>query len=269
MATMGSSRLPIILSCCSLLLLSFATLTLSAEDVYFECRYAEENKGNFTDKSTYQSNLNDIISQLSNLTDFNYGFHNLSAGGNPDKVFATALCAGDKTPNECRTCFNYTITKLIERCPWGKEVVAWSQFCMVRYANRDIFAQLDSDPRTCVYNPVNASNPDVFNQALSNLLTNLSNEASTGGALRKYAADNTTDDPQQMIFAAVQCTPDLNQENCSLCLNFAMSELSKCCAGSGSCAVPATIFTTISSASSTINIGDNRRVGFQMDKRLP
>ncbi|OMO64954.1 hypothetical protein COLO4_31699 [Corchorus olitorius] len=232
---MGSSRLLIIFSCS--LLLSFATLAHSAndDDPYFTCLYAAENKANFTANSPYQANLNRIVSQLSSVTDFNYGFHNLSAGENPDKVFATALCAGDRTPDQCRSCFNETATNLLKRCPWGKEVVAWSQFCMVRYANRDIFAELDSDPRTCVYNPTNASNPDVFNQALNNLLSNLSDEASTGGALRKYAADNTTDDPQQAIFAAVQCSPDLSQENCSTCLNFGMSELSKCCAGSKTC----------------------------------
>ncbi|WRX26789.1 Gnk2-homologous domain - like 10 [Theobroma cacao] len=211
-------------------------------DNYFLCRYVED-KGNYTANSTYQANLNRIVSQLSSPTQFNYGFYNLSAGQSPDEVNAIALCTGDRTQVECNSCLNRTATELMQRCPWYKEATAWSQFCLVRYANRDIFGQLENEPRTCAFNPKNASNPEQFNDGLIELLNNLSNIAAAGGPLRKYAAGNL-----QTIYAAVQCTPDMDEQNCTACLNYGKEELSKCCKGRLGCRVlrPTCILRTAS-----------------------
>ncbi|XP_022720553.1 putative receptor-like protein kinase At4g00960 [Durio zibethinus] len=229
---MGSSTfLPFFYS----VLLSLATLTLS-EDVYFE-HSCNETRGNYTANSTYQANLNSIVSQFSSLTEFNYGFFNLSAGVSPDNVNVIALCRGDLNQSQCNSCLNYTATELEQFCPSNKEATAWSELCLVRYANRDMYGMLENDPRTCAYNPANASNPDQFNQALSELLNNLSSEAAAGGPLRKYAAGKATAGNLQTVYATVQCTPDLEEINCTTCLNFAMSELQKCCYGRIGCRV--------------------------------
>ncbi|XP_021294089.1 putative receptor-like protein kinase At4g00960 [Herrania umbratica] len=221
---------------CSVIV-SLAALALADEsDPYFECRYVED-KGNYTANSTYQANLNRIVSQLSSLTEFNYGFFNLSEGESPDKVNAIALCSGDRTQDECNSCLNHTATVLLQRCPWYKEATAWYQFCLVRYANRDIFGQLENEPRTCAYNEMNASNPEQFNDGLSKLLNNLSNNAATGGPLRKYAAGNATAGNLQTVYAAVQCTPDMDEQNCTACLNYGQQEFLNCCKGRIGCRV--------------------------------
>ncbi|XP_022720562.1 putative receptor-like protein kinase At4g00960 [Durio zibethinus] len=208
-------------------LLSLVTLTIS-DDVYFE-HNCTETRGNYTTNSNYQANLNSIVSQFSSLTEFNYGFFNLSAGVSPDNVNVIALCRGDLNQSQCNSCLNYTATELEQLCPSIKEATAWSEHCLVRYANRDMYGMLENDPRTCVYNKANASNPDQFKKGLSELLKNLSSEAAAGGPLRKYAAGNATAGNLQTVYATVQCTPDLDEINCSTCLDFAMSELEKCC----------------------------------------
>ncbi|KAK6264876.1 hypothetical protein SCA6_020310 [Theobroma cacao] len=221
---------------CSVIV-SLAALALADEsDPYFECRHVED-KGNYTANSTYQANLNGIVSQLSSLTEFNYGFFNLSAGESPDKVNAIALCSGDRTQDECNSCLNHTATVLLQRCPWYKEVTAWDEFCLVRYANRDIFGQLENEPRTCAYNERNASNPEQFNNGLSELLNNLSSIAAAGGPLRKYAAGNAPAGNLQKVYAAVQCTPDMDEQNCTACLNHGKQEFLKCCYGRIGCRV--------------------------------
>ncbi|XP_017978388.1 PREDICTED: cysteine-rich repeat secretory protein 38 isoform X1 [Theobroma cacao] len=219
---------------CSLIL-SLAALAL-ADDPYFECGFVED-RGNYTANSSYQANLNRIVSQLSSLTEFNYGFFNLSAGESPDEVKAIALCTGDRTQDECNSCLHRTATELIQRCPWHKEATAWSEFCLVRYANRDIFGQLESEPRTCAFNTRKASNPVQFNDGLSELLNNLSNIAAAGGPLRKYAAGNATAGNLQTIYAAVQCTPDMDKQNCTHCLDDGKAEFLNCCYGRIGCRV--------------------------------
>ncbi|MBA0800125.1 hypothetical protein Gohar_010578 [Gossypium harknessii] len=108
---------------------------------------------------------------------------------------------------DCNTCLNYTTTELKQSCPRNKAASAWSQFYLVRYANRDHYGQLENDPRTCVFNPMKASNPDQFNQTLNELLNELSTEAAAGGPLHKYAVGNATAGSLQTVYATVQCTP--------------------------------------------------------------
>ncbi|XWS15626.1 hypothetical protein CRYUN_Cryun34aG0017600 [Craigia yunnanensis] len=194
---MGSSRCLLFFYS---LLLSLATLTRSL-DPFLEPK-CNENRGNYTANSTYQANLNRIISK------------------------------GDIDQNRCNSCLHDTATELERLCPSNKEATAWSEVCMVRYSNRDMYGLLENDPRTCVYNTANVSNPDQFNLTLSKLLNTLSNEAATGGPLRKYAAGNS-----ETVYAMVQCTPDMDEKNCTACLNFAMKELGSCCYGSMGCRV--------------------------------
>ncbi|MBA0767312.1 hypothetical protein Gotri_016209 [Gossypium trilobum] len=235
---MGSSSSSTFLLFLYSFLLSLATLTLSQlHDVYFE-RNCSDTNGNYTPNSAYQTNLNAIISQFPTLAHFNYGFFNLSAGESPNKVYSSALCRGDLTQDRCYSCLNYTATELERLCPWNKTAIAWSELCLVRYANRDMYGLLEDDPpRTCAFNEQNASKPVQFNQALNDLLNELSAKAAAGGPLRKYAAGNASAGNLEMVYATVQCTPDMTQENCVTCLNFAMTELRLCCLGRKGCRV--------------------------------
>ncbi|MBA0636870.1 hypothetical protein Godav_000118, partial [Gossypium davidsonii] len=175
--------------------------------VYFE-HDCNQGSGNYTPNSTYEANLNSIISRFATLSYFNYGFFNLSAGESSNKF-----------------------------CPRNKVAIAWSELCLVRYANRDLYGLLENDPHTCAFNPMNASNPTQFNRALSELLNNLSSEAAASGPLRKYAAGNAPTGILQTVYATVQCTPDMTQENCTACLNYGRRELRLCCLGRMGCRV--------------------------------
>ncbi|KAG4182828.1 hypothetical protein ERO13_A09G070100v2 [Gossypium hirsutum] len=220
------------------LVLSFLPTLILAQlnPVYFE-HDCSQGSGNYTPNSTYEANLNSIISRFATLSYFNYGFFNLSAGESPNKVYSIALCRGDMNQVDCNTCLNSTATELKQFCPRNKVATAWSELCLVRYANRDLYGQLENDPRSCKNNPMNASNPDQFNRALSELLNNLSSEAAASGPLRKYAAGNAPTGIFQMVYATVQCTPDMDQQNCTACLNYGRSELGGCCYGRMGCRI--------------------------------
>ncbi|XP_022720561.1 putative receptor-like protein kinase At4g00960 [Durio zibethinus] len=212
-----------------------ATLALAADPLFQASCIS--TAGNFTANSTYQANLNTIFSQLTSLTEFNYGFYNLSAGENPSNINAIALCRGDRNQDDCNSCLNDTISELRQRCPFNKEVIGWSEFCMLRYANRDVFGEMESSPNDCLSNTQDVTNADQFNQALDVLLNNLSSRVAAGGPLRKYAADNSLAGDFQTVYALVQCSPDLSEQECGDCLTLAKQGIGRCCLGKMGCRV--------------------------------
>ncbi|KAJ7946220.1 Receptor-like protein kinase [Quillaja saponaria] len=103
--------------------------------------------------------------------------------------------------------------------------------CMLRYSNRSIFGIVDSHPTSYLYNLNNATNLNLFNQALGNLLEKLKTKAASGSSIRKFATGNATGQTYQ-IYALVQCTPDLSEQECSDCIEGVISEIPNCCEGS-------------------------------------
>ncbi|KAK8487643.1 hypothetical protein V6N11_061626 [Hibiscus sabdariffa] len=205
---MGSSTFPLFL--CSLLL-SLSIVALSQPpgvDVYLE-RICNETTGNYTANSTYEDNLNTIISRFSNLSEISNGFSNLSAGeSGPDKVYSIALCRGEMNQPDCSSCLNYTATELKRACPFNK-----GRHRLVR----KVFG--------------------AFNPVLSDLLDNLRKEAAAAGPLRKYAPGSALVGNQDTVYATMQCTPDMDQRNCDTCLTLAQTQLQNCCSGRYGCRV--------------------------------
>jgi hypothetical protein len=110
--------------------------------------------GNYTSNSTYEANLNSLMASMSSNTEIDYGFYNFSAGEYPDKVNAIALCGGDISTDECRSCVNSTSYDLLHTwCPNQKEAVIWPGNCMVRYSYRNIFGLMESNPPSLLLQP--------------------------------------------------------------------------------------------------------------------
>ncbi|GLU23209.1 hypothetical protein SLE2022_392330 [Rubroshorea leprosula] len=228
---MGCSRL--------LLILFFSVFLISliyATDLNF--RFACVNNGNFTTNSTYGTNLNRLFFQLSTTADFSYGFYNLSVGRSPDQVNAIGLCRGDQMEDVCRRCLNETVSELQQQCPNYKEAIGYSEFCTLRYSDQQLYGSMKGSPYFAISNVSSTSDVDGFNRALISLLTDLSSRATAGGSLRKYAADNVTGPGFFLrIYALMQCTPDLSQQNCSDCLTLATAKISSDCYGKIGCRV--------------------------------
>ncbi|KAF3450460.1 hypothetical protein FNV43_RR06543 [Rhamnella rubrinervis] len=198
--------------------------------VGYDC---ENKQGNYTINSTYQANLNRLLSSLPSNTDNNYGFYNSSYGQNSDQVYAVGLCRGDIRPDACRSCLNYSRNSITKRCPNQKDAIEWYDECLLRYSHRSIFGIMETSPYIYLVNSDNiTSNVDGFNEELMNLFYKLRSEAAGGNSLRKYAAGKALFAPNfQTIYALVQCTPDLSKIECENCLGDAFSAISQCCIG--------------------------------------
>ncbi|RXH99343.1 hypothetical protein DVH24_011668 [Malus domestica] len=187
----------------------------------------------FNNGSNYERNLHTVLSSFSsNKTEINSAFYNSSLGQGPEKVNAMALCRGDVPLNDCHTCFNESISILRQNCTNQKQATIWAQRCTVHYSNVSIFGVAEDDPVKFVPGPTNAPNAEQFKQVLNPLVVNLSGTAAAGDSMKKFAAGHAlVPATNQTIYAIVQCTPDLDRQNCSECLDEAISDIPQCCEG--------------------------------------
>lgn len=222
---MASSR---VISHLSLLLILISYTNAQPGFLYHFCM---NDIGNYTANSSYQTNLNTLLSTFSSNTQIDYGFYNFSEGQNSDKVNAIGMCRGDVKPDACRSCLNDSRVLLMRRCPNQKEAIGWYDNCMLRYSNRSIFETMESDPTYFLWSNNNATEMDQFNEALTGLVDSLRSKAASGDSLKKYAAGSVAGPSFQTIFALLQCTPDISELECNDCLVGAIKSISSCCAG--------------------------------------
>ncbi|XP_022142137.1 cysteine-rich receptor-like protein kinase 29 isoform X2 [Momordica charantia] len=175
--------------------------------------------GNYTTNSTYRKNLNALLSSLYSGPELlSYGFYNISAGEEPDKVNAVALCIGDTSGNLCRSCVQESSRKILEVCPNRKAGIVWYNQCMVRYSGVDIFGVMDYWDSYSIFNGQTASDPDgLFLKAVRSLMERLRGEAAAGNSTRKLATGQISVGTGT-VYGLVQCTPDLSSADCATCV---------------------------------------------------
>lgn len=218
---------------CSIIILVTNQATTAQRFLYSSCR---NGRGNYTTNSTYQANLDYLLSNIVPSKDDNigsYGFYNSSYGENSDQVHAIGLCRGDIKLDSCRRCLNDSIHMIREVCPNKKEAIGMYEVCMLRYSNRSIFGLMETFPRYWRASGINvSSNVDEFFQELRALLNSLKSRASTAsGTLQNFATGNVTTPSFQSIYALVQCTPDLSQKDCNNCFDELFTVIPECCIG--------------------------------------
>lgn len=187
--------------------------------------------GNFISNSTYETNLNQLLSSFSLNTPNDKGFYNFSSGQGSTIANAVAFCRGDLNSSDCVNCINDAYRELRNRCPYGIEAIIWYDYCTFRYTNRSILGVLEFDPHFFMENSNNVPNVDAFNQALGSLMDELRNVVQVGTSLGKFATGSAEVTAFQTIYARVQCSNDLTQYGCRSCLSQAIVYIPQCCNG--------------------------------------
>ncbi|KAJ0101314.1 hypothetical protein Patl1_03709 [Pistacia atlantica] len=194
-------------------------LTSAADPIYV--RHVCPNTTTFNRNSSHQSNLNFLLSSLvSNATrsnGFSTGFYNVTAGQDPDKVYALFLCRGDVTPTTCQDCVNFATSDILQRCPVQKESIIWYEQCLLRYSDASIFSALDSNDYIFVLSNSNNVTEQVrFDQLVRTTLKEAANEAVNSP--KKFSTREANFTTVQTLYCIVQCTPDLSNFDCNSCL---------------------------------------------------
>lgn len=221
---MASSRLLFLLSAILILIVQAIP-----QPTFFILQFCFD--GNYTNNSTYEKNLNQLLSSLSSNTKIDRFFKS-SYGQKPNEVYATVLCRGDLKPDVCRTLIKKSTELITQICPNRKEAIGISDTCMLRYSNRSsILNTMEINPQIVQANQFTV--PSIylngFNDALRTLFRKLKSTAAAGDSLLKYATGNVTVPDFKTIYELVQCTPDLSYQDCNDCVDSAINQIAYCC----------------------------------------
>ncbi|KAG6641573.1 hypothetical protein CIPAW_09G083400 [Carya illinoinensis] len=114
---MASCKFSLCLVCLISIIITLLSLTIEAAPTYasHDC----QNATFFTPSSTYQANLNFLLSSLSSNSTLPEGFYRVNTGKNPpDAIIGRFLCRGDLTPDLCQNCISTAIEDVRKRCPF-------------------------------------------------------------------------------------------------------------------------------------------------------
>ncbi|KAH7569105.1 hypothetical protein JRO89_XS06G0107300 [Xanthoceras sorbifolium] len=203
---------------------SLFTFTSVADPTY---SYHICSNQNFTRNSTYQSNLNFLLSSLpSNANRSSNGFSNATAGQDPNRVYGLFQCRGDVTTSTCQDCVAFASREVTttQRCPAQKGAVIWYDECLLRYSDSYIFSTAARNPGIFMYNTNNVTVDPSWSQALMLSLMNAAVILAANDT-KKFATIKGNSAPSQRIYTLVQCTQDLSNNDCSGCLLEAISDL--------------------------------------------
>ncbi|XP_030517594.2 putative cysteine-rich receptor-like protein kinase 9 [Rhodamnia argentea] len=182
----------------------------------------------FTPNSTYQTNLNTLLSSLSSAAaavDAD-GFANATAGKNPlERTYGLFLCRGDIAPATCGDCIANASKEILRNCPKEKDSIIWYDECMLRYSNRSIFSIEQESPGFIFMNTDNISNPSSFSRLLKDTTNELAERAASDGSGKKFAVKDTNITSSDQLYTLAQCTPDLTAADCKACLRKAINYL--------------------------------------------
>lgn len=205
-----------------LLFCLFHHAAIGASPLYHFC-FSNEN---YTAYSPYQANLNQLLNLLyTKVPPTGFGFG--STGQYPNQVNGLALCRGDVSSNNCKTCVIDASKELGERCPNRKGAIIWYDNCMLKYSNKKFIGQIDNVNKFYMWNVQEVDNPTRFNEKVKQLLSGLSTTASSNPKL--YSTGVVELDKSRKLYGLVQCTRDLSKSDCKKCLDVAISELPNCC----------------------------------------
>ncbi|CAL2251424.1 unnamed protein product [Prunus armeniaca] len=193
------------------------------------------NTTRFTPNSTYEFNLNLLLSSLTSNATRELGFYNTTAGSQDPNtaVYGSFLCRADLTSDACQDCVATAARDAVqEYCPLRKVTTIWYDDCMLRYSNVSFFGHMDQHPKVYLFSSGNVTEPIRFNQLLSKTITELVPVAvNAASGSKKFATKEVNFTGFQDLYSLVQCTPDLSSTDCDGCLRGAIALLPACCNG--------------------------------------
>ncbi|TXG47177.1 hypothetical protein EZV62_026471 [Acer yangbiense] len=218
-------------SCLLIVSISLAVMNGGTE---FYCH----DTGNFTSDGPFDNNRNLILSSLASyITINNGGFIETSIGEDLDNIYALALCRGDNPTNEiCVSCVKATSKDIMTKCPHQKEAFMWGggEFpCLVHHADHSISGKLDLPPVRIEYGGNLTEhvklNLTEFDQIWGSLMDDLVKKVSWGSISFKFVTKEAKLNAFQMIYSLMQCTLDLSQSDCDICLRQSVADFQACC----------------------------------------
>jgi len=193
-----------------------------------EYRYACVDQSSTPPSTTYQTNLNNLISSLSSDSASSNGFGNSTSGSNQNMVYGQYLCRGDVNTSLCHSCVQNSSRLLKQHCPNNASAILWYPFCLLRYSNQNFFGNLTIRPRIPMFdvaqNLTSAGEFDSDARVLMNGLIQMGSQTPLMFGTHMFNINGT-----QRRYGWVQCSRDITSEECRTCLSNMLEDVENCC----------------------------------------
>ncbi|KAJ1431387.1 Gnk2-homologous domain [Sesbania bispinosa] len=211
--------------------LSFAT-NKAQDDPFYLYQYCSSNRT--TANTSFQSNVNTLLSSLSSNATANTQFYNTTfIGNNPsDTIYGLFMCRGDVPSHLCQKCIVNATQRLSSECSLSKEGAIWYDECLVWYSTSFIFSTVSTNPNFALLNTDRVSDTKSFMRLLFLTMNETADEASRSQiGEKKFATREATFLGFETLYCLSQCTPDLSPQDCRTCLSGIIAQLPSCCEG--------------------------------------
>ncbi|XP_057424959.1 cysteine-rich receptor-like protein kinase 25 [Lotus japonicus] len=181
--------------------------------------------------STFQTNLNLLLSSLSSNATGGSRFHRAVIGSETSNIVkGLFLCRGDTLAAACHDCVTAASRDLKRRCPVQKEAIIWYDECMVRYSNQSFLNNIVPGVDLSDTKSVAPGELNRFNELLAGLLNALATKAANS-VDEKFATGEVNFTRSVTLYGLVQCTPELSLFDCNMCFRSAIASVPNCCDG--------------------------------------
>ncbi|XP_027343101.1 cysteine-rich repeat secretory protein 38-like [Abrus precatorius] len=210
-------------------LICFVSGQNSSNTQPLDYRYACLDQSSVPPSTTYQTNLNNLISSLSSDSATSNGFGNRSSGDDrSNMVYGLYLCRGDVNKSLCHSCVQNSSRLLKQHCPNNATAILWYPFCLLRYSNQNFFGNLTIRPRIPMFdatqNFTSAGEFDSDARILMNGLIQMGSENPLMFGTHMFNINGT-----QRRYGWVQCSRDITSDECRTCLSNMLQDVENCC----------------------------------------
>ncbi|XP_020239456.1 cysteine-rich receptor-like protein kinase 25 [Cajanus cajan] len=174
------------------------------------------NQNGVVDNTTFNSNLKSLLSALTSNASNGVEFQ-MRMG----TLYGLFMCRGDLPRAVCGECVKNASHAVLSACGLSEEGIIWYDYCLVRYACRDILSRVERSP---MFKDVKESAKDVVETAMMELTVALSNKLAdmanlTGDSGERYRSETLSLNNEQKLYIVAQCTRDLSSSECGGCLS--------------------------------------------------
>ncbi|WOL15112.1 hypothetical protein Cni_G23893 [Canna indica] len=186
--------------------------------VAFRWKICNQNAGNFNENSTYQSNLNLLLSSLvSNGS--RSSFFTDTVGQIPNQVYGLVLCRGDANATKCSSWLRQVSVDILQLCVYNKDAIVWDDECVIHYSNTQFLNTFDNQPEASLYAVADVDQAGRFNKLVNELLNKTADWAAYNSTKRFATGQVFNATPNfPIIYGLAQCTPDMPARDCRQCL---------------------------------------------------
>ncbi|KAF3335237.1 cysteine-rich repeat secretory protein 38-like protein [Carex littledalei] len=154
----------------------------------------------------------------------NGGYFNDTVGTSADRIYGLGICYADGNLTICNSCLSTVASGIISDCPDSKDAGTWLESgpCFIRYSNENFFGVANTNSYY-IYSSENYTDRELFGNARNALFDTLI--AKINASANMVASGQESVNGIDKLYGLLQCTRDLNHQECYKCLSSLISDV--------------------------------------------